>query len=57
MLSGVNSKFECTLSILENATQVAPDAEKSGFFRYVFENWEMVYNPDTKEIWHILPID
>ena len=43
--------------ILENATQVAPDAEKSGFFRYVFENWEMVYNPDTKEIWHILPID
>jgi hypothetical protein len=28
---------------------------KPGFFRYTANGWEMVYNPTTKEVWHIQP--
>ena len=42
--------------ILENATQVVPDSIKTGFYRYVYGDWEMVFNPVSKEVWHIQPI-
>ncbi len=42
--------------ILESIKPLAPDSIKSGFFRYVYGNWEMVYNPTTKEVWHLQPI-
>lgn len=41
--------------ILENSTKITPDEIKIGFFKYIYGNWEMVYNPKTKEIWHIQP--
>jgi len=33
-----------------------PDACKPGFFRYEAYGWEMVFNPTTKEVWHLQPI-
>ncbi len=41
---------------LESGVKGVPDAIKPGFFRYEFGGWEMVYNPVTKEIWHLQPI-
>jgi filamentous hemagglutinin len=31
------------------------DATKAGFFKYVYGGWEMVYNPVTREVWHLQP--
>jgi hypothetical protein len=31
-------------------------AVKPGFFRYEACGWEMVFNPTTKEVWHLLPM-
>ena len=42
--------------ILKNATIIKPDSKLKNFFRYEFNKWEMVYNPTTKEIWHLQPI-
>ncbi|MBF0525444.1 MAG: hypothetical protein HQK56_10155 [Deltaproteobacteria bacterium] len=42
--------------VLEGATEAVPDAVKQDFYRYVFGGWEMVYNPITKEVWHLMPI-
>lgn len=42
--------------ILEYGAETATPDKKEGFFRYVYGGWEMVYNPDTKEVWHIQPI-
>lgn len=46
--------------ILKDAKKILPDLEKKGFFRYETQtwqkNWEMVYNPVTKEIWHLQPL-
>jgi hypothetical protein len=33
-----------------------PDVAKTGFYKYIYGGWEMVYNPVTKEIWHLQPI-
>lgn len=41
--------------ILKRAKNILPDS-KSGFMRYEVDGWEMVYNPSTKEIWHLLQI-
>lgn len=43
-------------AILENAKAAIPDRAKQGFFRYEFDGWEMIYNPSTKEVWHLSPI-
>jgi hypothetical protein len=40
-------------AILDNAKTIVPDAEKLGFFKYIADGWEMVYNPVTREIHHI----
>jgi filamentous hemagglutinin len=37
------------------ANTAVPDAIKTGFYKYSYEGWEMVYNPSTKEVWHLLP--
>lgn len=42
--------------ILDAAGPGVPDAIKPGFFKYVSNGWELVYNPVTKEVWHLQPI-
>ncbi len=41
--------------VLQGAKIAVPDEVKKGFFRYEFGNWEMIYNPKTKEVWHLMP--
>lgn len=41
--------------ILDNATHIVVD-RRPGFFRYEYGGWELVYNPQTKEIWHVQPM-
>lgn len=40
--------------ILKEAKNVLPDSLKLGFMRYEADGWEMIYNPVTKEIWHLV---
>ena len=42
--------------ILDSAKTAVPDAIKQGFLRYEAGGWEMVYNPITREVWHLQPI-
>ena len=42
--------------ILDSGVKGVPDACKLGFFRYEAYGWEMVFNPTTKEVWHLQPI-
>jgi hypothetical protein len=44
--------------VVQGAKGAVPDAIKGGegFFKYEFGGWEMVYNPTTKEVWHLQPI-
>lgn len=47
--------------ILDSNPTKIPDPEgKSGYFEYKTtgwsKNWEMIYNPTTKEVYHIQPI-
>ncbi len=41
--------------VLDSALCVLPD-HKEGFFRYEGAGWELIYNPISKEVWHIQPI-
>jgi hypothetical protein len=34
-----------------------PVPGKPGFFRYENGGWEMIYNPATREVWHLMPIN
>jgi hypothetical protein len=41
-------------SILKGATSVAVDPEGyAGFYKYVYDGWEMIYNPTTKIVSHM----
>ena len=42
--------------ILRSGAHGVPDAIKVGFLRYEALGWEMVYNPVTREVWHLQPI-
>jgi RHS repeat-associated protein len=43
--------------VLEGGAKTAvPDAMKAGFNKYIHGGWEMIYNPATKEVWHLQPI-
>jgi filamentous hemagglutinin len=42
--------------ILASGAKGVPDAVKAGFFRYISGGWEMVFNPTTKEVWHLQPL-
>lgn len=41
--------------VLQGAKNFVPDAVKKGFNRYEYGGWEMIYNPKTKEVWHLQP--
>lgn len=44
-------------SILTGAINPTPDpGGMAGFLRYVHDGWEMIYNPTTSEVWHLMPI-
>jgi len=44
-------------AILENAPAPMPDPKgRDGFYRYVHDGWELIYNPTTKEVYHMQPI-
>ena len=44
-------------SILENAITIIPDPKKiPGFFKYLADGWEMIYNPTTKIVSHLQPL-
>ena len=42
--------------VLENAKSYIPDEKIAGFYRYEHGGWELVYNPSTKEVWHLQPL-
>jgi RHS repeat-associated protein len=43
--------------VLQGGAKTAvPDALKAGFNKYIHGGWEMIYNPATKEVWHLQPI-
>lgn len=51
--SFLNSSAE---EIFATATRVVQDARKPGFFKYTNGYAEMVYNPQTKEVWHMMKV-
>lgn len=53
---GRPAPFIVARKILESGVKGVPDKIKPGFLRYQFGGWEMVYNPITKEVWHLQPI-
>ena len=42
--------------ILESGANGVADATKAGFLKYEAVGLEMVFNPTTKEIWHLQPL-
>ena len=41
-------------SILNGATQIIPDPKGyEGFYKYICDEWEMIYNPTTKVVSHL----
>jgi RHS repeat-associated protein len=43
--------------VLEGGANTAiPDTFKDGFYKYIYGGWEMIYNPVSKEVWHLQPI-
>ncbi|MCC7087184.1 MAG: hypothetical protein IT427_19450 [Pirellulales bacterium] len=43
--------------VLEGAAgKGVPDLVKPGFFRYEYGGWELIYNPTTREVWHLQPV-
>ncbi len=38
------------------AKTATSDLKKEGFKKYIYGGWEMIYNPTTKEVWHLQPI-
>jgi hypothetical protein len=38
------------------AKSAVPYTFKIGFNKYTYGGWEMIYNPVTKEVWHLQPI-
>jgi RHS repeat-associated protein len=53
--TGRPAPFLQAQEVLETATSVTPD-KVNGFFRYANDLMEMVYNPTTREVWHLQPI-
>lgn len=44
-------------SILRGATRITPDARGyPGFYRYMYEGWEMIFNPKTRVVSHLCKI-
>jgi filamentous hemagglutinin len=53
--TGRGAPFVQADEVLKTATTVTPDG-MAGFYRYTNGSMEMVYNPVTKEVWHIQPL-
>ncbi|MBC3387484.1 hypothetical protein [Pseudomonas sp. SWRI179] len=53
--TGRGAPFAQADEVLKTATTITTD-RKDGFYRYTNGSMEMVYNPDTKEVWHIQPL-
>lgn len=53
--TGRSAPFVQAEEVLRTATGITPDA-RAGFFKYTNGYLEMVYNPATKEVWHLQPI-
>jgi len=44
-------------SVLRGATTIVPDPQGyEGFFKYIYNDWEMIFNPSTKVVSHLSPI-
>ncbi|MBY0110233.1 MAG: hypothetical protein K2X90_03925 [Candidatus Babeliaceae bacterium] len=55
--SGRGAPSLITKMILEEGTLIGPDSKKAGFFKHETPDWELIYNPVTKEVWHLQPIE
>jgi filamentous hemagglutinin len=44
------------VSILKKAKSGIPNKLKAGLNKYIHDVWEMIYNPTTKEVWHMQPM-
>jgi filamentous hemagglutinin len=53
--TGRGAPFVQADEVLKTATTVTPD-RMAGFYRYTNGSMEMVYNPATKEVWHLQPL-
>lgn len=53
--TGRGAPFVQAEEVLNTAKTITPD-RMAGFNRYVNDAFEMVYNPATKEVWHIQPL-
>ena len=53
--TGRGGPFVQEEEVFKIATTVTPD-RMAGFYRYTNGSMEMVYNPATKEVWHIQPL-
>ncbi len=49
----VASPFIVAEEVLKTSTSVSKDTIKFGFYRYTNGVMEMVYNPETKEVWYL----
>jgi hypothetical protein len=53
--TGRGAPFLQAQEILQTSTTVTAD-RLQGFYRYTNNTMEMVYNPTSKEVWHIMPL-
>lgn len=55
--NGRGAPFLTAKEVFNSATSIARDPQgRKGFYKYVNESWEMIYNPRTKEVWHLQPL-
>ncbi len=53
--TGRGAPFLQADEVLATARSITPD-RMPGFYRFANDSMEMVYNPTTKEVWHLMPI-
>lgn len=52
--TGRGAPFLQAEEVLGTASSITPD-RMAGFYRYFNGTLEMVYNPTTQEVWHLMP--
>lgn len=53
--TGRGAPFLQAEEVLSTATSISPD-RMNGFYKYLNGNLEMVYNPNSKEVWYLMPV-
>ena len=54
--TGRSTPFMRAQSVLAGCKNPIPDPRgRAGFYKYVHDGWELIYNPATNEIWHLCP--